>query len=54
MNAMTEIINDTVATINDHVVETLVVNHGYDLDNAIKLVNEFEGFGPDLAEDSDF
>jgi hypothetical protein len=54
MNALTEIINDTVAEINNHVVETLVVNHGYNHDNAVKIVNEFEGFGPDLAEDSDF
>jgi len=49
-----QLINEIASDINNQVVESLVVDLGYDYNNAIKVVNEFEGFGPDLDTDSTF
>lgn len=49
-----QLINEIASDINSQVVESLVVDLGYDYNHAVKVVTEFEGFGPDVEEDSTF
>lgn len=53
-NALDQLVNEIASDINNRVVESLVVDLGYDYDHAVKVVTEFEGFGPDVDEDSTF
>ena len=51
MNTLTHIIETTIATINNEIIEDLVVDLGYDYGDAVKVVTEFNDF--DFAIDSD-
>ena len=51
MNTLTHIINTTIETIDNEIIEDLVVDLGYDYGDAVKVVTEFNDF--DFAIDSD-
>lgn len=51
-NALDQLVNEIASDIDNRVVESLVVDLGYDYDHAVKVVTEFEGFGSDTEEDS--
>jgi hypothetical protein len=54
MNTLTHIINTAIETINDEIIEDLVVDLGYDYGDAVKVVTEFNDFDFAIDTDSDF
>jgi|APGre2960657505_1045072.scaffolds.fasta_scaffold168181_1 hypothetical protein len=53
MNTLTHIIETTIATINNEIIEDLVVELGYDYGDAVKVVTEFKDFDFDFVMDTD-
>ena len=54
MNTLTHIINTAIETINNEIIEDLVVDLGYDYSDAVKVVTEFNDFDFSIDSDSDF
>jgi len=54
MNTLTEIIKNSLESMNQEIVNDLTANHGIDNDLATKVVNEINEFDFSYVENSDF
>lgn len=54
MDTLTQIINEAINEMNQNIAEDLVVNFGFDYNEAIKVVTDFNDFELVDSENSDF
>lgn len=54
MDTLTKIINETINSMNSEIAEDLVIKYGFDYNEAIKVVTDFNDFELVASEDSDF